>query len=302
MKRPVFINPFYQERDTLLVAGSGRSGTTWLGNIIAQCPGFMTLFEPFDYRHVPELSVSSLRQYIRPDEKTHVLDKTISAVLRGKLRNEWMLSQNTRNLAWRILVKEIRANLFLGYIQNRFNSKIIFVVRHPCAVVLSRMELKWETHLDDFLNQQELVEDYLTPYVDLIHNANSEPVKHAVMWSIENMVPLVQMRQHHFIFCIYEDLIAKTDEELNRIFALAGLKVPEKTHSLALQPASTSSSKKTVSGRKDYAGYWKTKLCKDDITSILDTVHTFGIDLYGDTTVPNHDSSWLRQDRENHAP
>lgn len=29
MKNPLFINPFHKPSDTILVAGGGRSGTTW---------------------------------------------------------------------------------------------------------------------------------------------------------------------------------------------------------------------------------------------------------------------------------
>ncbi|HEX9666466.1 MAG TPA: hypothetical protein VGA95_07905 [Thermodesulfobacteriota bacterium] len=94
--------------------------------MIGSCPGFLSLFEPFDYRHVPELNIFSLRPYIRPNQASHRKDEAINRILRGELRNDWMLSQNTRKISWRILVRAIRANLFLAYIKNRFNNRIGF--------------------------------------------------------------------------------------------------------------------------------------------------------------------------------
>ena len=90
----------------------------------------------------------------------------------GKIRNEWILSQNNRKFTWRILIKEIRAKLFLGYLKNRFKNPIVFIIRHPCETVLSRMRMKWETHLDHFLKQVDLMEDYLYPFEHLMKNAD----------------------------------------------------------------------------------------------------------------------------------
>ena len=136
MITPIFLNPIYSPSDTVLVVGSGRSGTTWLGNMIGQWPGFLSLFEPFDYRHVPEINITSLRPYIRMNETSNPLDDIIRNVLLGKYKNAWTLSENTRRFTWRILIKDIRINLLLPYIRQRFGNRIIYIIRHPCATVL----------------------------------------------------------------------------------------------------------------------------------------------------------------------
>ncbi len=278
--QPVFFNPFYKPSDTILVTGSGRSGTTWLGNIIGSCSGFLSLFEPFNYKYVPQINTSSLRPYIRPDSKEHRLDKTIEDVLLGKIRNKWILSENRRNVTWRIIVKEIRANLFLGYLKKRFKNPIIFTTRHPCAVVLSRMKKKWETHLDTFLDQQELMEDYLYPFEGLIRGCKKDIEKHAIMWSIENMIPLKQLENEEAIFCKYENLVTKR-EELERVFTLLGLKMPCGISDKISKPTDVSTNKDRnylIEGRNLQG--WKSELNKDEVRTISDIVSSFGIDLY----------------------
>ena len=42
---PIFLPK--RERKDIIIAGSGRGGTTWLLNIIASLPGYRVIFEPF---------------------------------------------------------------------------------------------------------------------------------------------------------------------------------------------------------------------------------------------------------------
>jgi hypothetical protein len=293
MIEPIFFNPFYKPEDTILIAGSGRSGTTWLGDIIGSSPGFLSLFEPFDPRHVPQKNISSLRLYLRANKKSHYLDELIHDVFYGKLRNEWILSQNTRKITWRILIKEIRANLFLGYLKNRFKNKIVFIVRHPCSVVLSRIESKWETHIDDFLKQEELMEDFLSPFESLMNNAENEFEKHAIMWSVENLVPLRQLSKEDYTLCFYEDLIQKENEEMRKIFGEFGLRVPSNIKKIVSKPSRLSNNKKKIEG-VDRLTYWKSKLKRKEIETILKIVHSFGVDMYTDDIMPNLDCNFLK--------
>ena len=39
----------------------------------------------------------------------------------------------------RYVIKEIRANLMLDWLSSRTNARIVYVIRHPCAVIASRL-------------------------------------------------------------------------------------------------------------------------------------------------------------------
>jgi hypothetical protein len=81
-------------------------------------------------------------------------------------------------------------------------------MRHPCAVVLSRIELGWATDRDiePFLVQPHLLEDHLDPYFDLIYRAETVEEKHAVIWSVSNLVPLKQFNSNEWKVVYYENL------------------------------------------------------------------------------------------------
>jgi len=207
----------------VVLAGSGRSGTTWLANILAANPNFMVSFEPFDRRRVPQAAPLPLRPYVRPDEDYPQWEPYIRSVLNGSLQNEWVNRLINRPWAWRLLVKKIRGTMILGWPEHIFGCHIVFIIRHPCAIVLSRIRSECETHIDELLDQPQLVGDYLEPHLDTIQNANSEVEKHALMWCIENYVPLHQLQHMNWIFLTYEQFFKDPQEMSARVLKKLGI-------------------------------------------------------------------------------
>ena len=76
-------------------------------------------------------------------------------MLSGKIGNEWIDQDrgrlNSARDSGKILVKDIRVNGLLGWIDKNFHCSIVYIIRHPCAVIASRLKLKWETHIEAFL-------------------------------------------------------------------------------------------------------------------------------------------------------
>ncbi|NIP33259.1 hypothetical protein GWO25_05260, partial [Candidatus Saccharibacteria bacterium] len=110
----------------------------------------------------------------RPEEPNYALEKFCRQIFTGAIRHPWIDRQvEYLNADFRV-IKAIRANLLLKWVHERFpEMPQIFIIRHPCAVVLSRMELGWDTDKDiaPFLSQPKLIEDFLDPYLDVIEQA-----------------------------------------------------------------------------------------------------------------------------------
>lgn len=279
---------------TVILAGSGRSGTTWLGNIIAANPNFRIIFEPFEQNHVPQAAILPRRSYARPSNTYPEWIPFVKDALSGKINNKWIQRDGNRWWAPRILVKEIRANLMLGWIDRTFHPKIVFIIRHPCAVVLSRLKLKWTINLSGLLLQSELVADYLDPFVDLILRAKTEAQKQAVLWSVENLVPLSQLREFGWIFCTYEHLYCDPDNEVNRI--LKGLEIRKTvlTQRAIRQVSMVTRSDSPIVKRENPLAEWQKRLTKKETDDILRVVEAFGINLYCDAVMPDlRFLSWL---------
>lgn len=273
-------------RNSIVLAGSGRSGTTWVGNVIAANPMVAIIFEPFDRRRVAEVAALPLRAYARPMGRYPEWEPVVERVLRGAVQNEWTQRQGRRWWANKRLIKTIRATLMLGWLTERFQPRIVYITRHPCAVVLSRLKLKWETHLDVFLGQTELVEDYLAPFIDLIEGAETSIARHALMWAVENFVPLQQEQRKEWVWCTYEELYTQPEAEADRILRELGMRKNWLTKRALNRISMVTRADSALTEQRDALTEWQRQLSSEEIRIILDLVAAFGIDIYGSDIMP----------------
>lgn len=165
----------------VIVFGSGRSGTTWVQDALAEANDYATVFEPLHPDAVPGAARYANR-YVRPGTRDPELSAFMRSALEGSLAPVWTglrtrpdrlrpslatLSsiEGLRNLrasytkfvrAWLAraprsgrpkIVKFIRANLLADWLVAEFDVRGVVIVRHPCAVlssVLHRKGNEWE--------------------------------------------------------------------------------------------------------------------------------------------------------------
>jgi hypothetical protein len=285
-----YFNPNPDIHRSILVAGTARSGTTWLGDLIASQIPSRILFEPFNPDLVSDYRRFHYFQYMRPGTENPEFYAFAQKIFTGEIRNRWIDGKNERINSKFRLVKEIRANLALKWLHDNFPEvPIIFIMRHPCAVVLSRMELGWATDRDiePFLSQPQLVEDYLGPYLDLIRSAGNSEEKHAIIWSVSNLVPLKQFNSNELKVVYYENLCTQPEIELPGIFEAIGYQYSAPLVTGSNQPSQTTRRASAVVTGTNKTENWKKKLSRSQIDNILQVVQAFGLGhLYGDSTLP----------------
>jgi len=152
----------------ILLTGSGRSGTTWITDILASSPGIQLIFEPLFpmwSREVEDLTgwhetdqevhSSHIRSYyLRATGNYPGWERYLPRVLEGKIRNYWTDYRRDAFFPSRFLFKFVRANLMLGNIYENFKPKIVYTIRHPCAVVASRMAISWHVDVAGYLGSR----------------------------------------------------------------------------------------------------------------------------------------------------
>ena len=245
-----------------IIAGSGRSGTTWILDCLAESNELDTIFEPLHPKCVPGARKFAER-YIRDEDSVPELKKLIEKIFSGNLKSIWanyrirpdrfqpwsnnpaFQHHNTnlfskgkillsgykkffynyvkyRKKTGSKIVKFIRANLMLGWITKNFEAKIVLVIRHPASVISSRLRLiekdgnnHWgvKDALQKYWNDQNLREDYLQKYEDVFKVKLSLTSELAVLWCIENAIPLIKAQKNGQCVIFYEDLI--TDPKRN---------------------------------------------------------------------------------------
>jgi hypothetical protein len=265
--------------NAIILAGSGRSGTTWLGNIIAG-DDIRILFEPFDERHVPELKGLGLRPYFDPGKEYSDWRPLIEKVLSGELKNPWIDQDagrfNPERDSGRILIKEIRANGMLAWISRNYGCKIAYLLRHPCSVIASRIQLKWDTHVEEYLEQDDFIKEYCPGLEKISREAKTAAQRHALMWCLENIVPLRQLSEYHWITCKFEELAANPEWEAERILALLGLEFDEARKKAVHEPSRTSWGENP----KRALGAWREQLSEKEKEEIGRILNFFGIETY----------------------
>jgi len=292
---PTFCSVFYRdtnrdERRSFMVAGTGRSGTTWLAEIIRSQVPCRLMFEPFNPRKVSAYRSFNYFQYMRPEETNAELRKYCLTVFTGNIRDPWIDRDVSVLRPQSRLIKDIRANLMLRWLCREFPSiPVVFLVRHPCAVVSSRMKLAWATDSDiaPLLGQPRLVEDHLADKIRVFERAKTPEEKHALVWCVSNLVPLRQFGAGELTTVFYENLCANPSQEIDRIFRRLGHPYDASVFGRLHQPSMMSSQGSAVVTGDDRIAGWQKELSPRQIRAVLGVVEAFGLgDLYGESAMP----------------
>jgi hypothetical protein len=285
----------YRDRDgdigkSVIIAGTGRSGTTWVADLISSEIPCRIMFEPFHSKKIKEFSRFSYFQYMKPTEQNDALLSYCNRVFTGNIRDPWIDSKLDHIFHRLRIIKDIRVNLFLKWIRNHFsNLPIIYVIRHPCAVVLSRLELHWATDGDiiPILSQKSLVDDFLLDKIGIIEGAKTHEEKHAIIWCISNLIPIRQFQLDRLNVVFYENLCVNPEAEVPKIFDTINQWSQHSLFEFTDKPSGTIKPfSAIVTGENKVTG-WKKKLSAAQIKRILSVVERFGLNyIYDDAYMP----------------
>jgi len=278
---------------TVFLAGSGRSGTTWLSGLVNHDAAYRQIFEPFHPGKVEGFRGFGSKQYLRPGDRREEFLAPAREAVTGQLRSRWS-DRGGALVARRRLVKDIRANLLLGWLADNFpGMPMVLLMRHPCAVVSSRLALGWRDNLDETMAQGDLVEDHLTAVEDHIRAARDPFERHLFLWCIDNRVPLRQFRPGAIHLCFYENLVAHPEPELRRLFAFVGREYDDGVLGRLGRPSPTS----RPNGRPSLDG-WRGRVGGGQLERAVEVLDLFGLDgIYGRGTMPNPAAALTLMDR-----
>jgi hypothetical protein len=303
-------------RDSIFLAGTGRSGTTWVSDIINYKNEYRFVFEPFHRGKVKLCKGFRRKQYLRPDDRREEFLRPARIILSGALRRHYWADlfngghlrkgrvvkeiHANRSIYWadrmdmgfvpgRRLIKDVRANLMLGWIHANFPEiPIVLLLRHPCAVAHSKIKLGWKPNLDEFLSQRELVEDFLEPFEDEMRSTETDFERHLFTWCVENYVPLKLLGHGggHLVF--YEKLCEDPQREVERLFAFLGKNFDESVFEKMNKPSLLSTPGSAILSDERLVGGWRTHVTPAQLERAIEILSLFGLDkIYSEKAVPN---------------
>jgi len=314
-----------------VIAGSGRSGTTWILDVIASATNLRTVFEPL-HPVVGAVAGEFANRYISPSADPPRLRSFMDKLFKGEMRGLWTdyrvipdrLLPTTRILVsqreaytlytryrdlcrgvvafrWRrsegIAVKFIRANLMLEWIRYNYDVKILFALRHPCAVIESKLRLDaaakkaglhkgaadWDPFslLERYFSDGDLGRDFIDNIKAQIDTAQINSVEaHALVWCIENARVLKSVEKNADCLVYYEHLVTNGRGAWMQVFEKLGYS-GELTDAWINEPSQQASQDFKESGsKKARISRWLDRLSEQDKQSIQRIFDIFDIKVY----------------------
>lgn len=286
------------QTDSIFIAGSGRTGTTWLADVLNWHDDYRNMYEPFHASRVPECAAFRPLQYLRPSNEDPRFVGPARRVFCGRIRNSWIDQYNRRVFARKRLIKDVRTTLALRWIYERFpGMPIVVTMRHPCATALSHAQMRWADATPLLLEQPDLIADHLTPFLDLLH-AKHEPFLASVLqWCVEYFVMLGAFGPGEIFLTFYERLWTSPETELAELCRFIGASYdPKMLDALATPSVQATRSRRmtpsaVVSG-KDPVSSWRDDVTPEQVDGARRILRRFGLDgIYGDGDTPNRDEA-----------
>ena len=279
LKSLAYVDLAPSHRDTVLLLGSARSGTTWVGEVIDRNHDHRVIFEPLRADRVPAARVFANGQYLRRDDDDPRYIEPMTRILTGRMRNPWADHLNHVVVARRRLVKEIRANLLVPWLVDRFpGMPVVLLVRHPLGVASSRRELGWSDHLADALVQPDLVHDHLTSEQQRFLTGLTDPFARAVAQAgVEMLVALRMSSPEQVLAVTYEGLILEPRVQAERVLRHVGQEPDAALDGALDRPSHLSRADSAVKTGADRVAAWTTRVDAEDRARAREVLELLGL-------------------------
>ena len=300
-----------------LIAGSGRSGTTWVQDALATANGLRPVFEPL-HPAVSAVGERYAHRALAPDESHPELRRFLEAVCLGRNQDLWTTYRRQRRWLfpprekfstlsdaarvyrnWKRflgdvpslmrmsqgrvpLVKCIRANLMLGWLSRQFECSTVLLVRHPGAVIESKLQGYWNVQavLAGFRGDAGFHELTGGRYHSLLNRDLSHVAAMAALWVIENQYAIEHAARDKVTVVHYECLTSRPTLEwqhICRALSLANVPPPKVIAKPSQQSSPAFSTSEAAAAA---APRWMRSLSPEQLGQIQEVLDEVAFGLY----------------------
>lgn len=291
----------------VLVTGSPRSGTTWVGKMLSESEELYYVHEPFNPNYPPGSGICNVRfshhQTYVTDDNEVAYYRPIRDMIEGKYNLRAALGdvkslqdvrkalagqrrlREYRRQGMSPLIKDPIALMSAGWLGRRFDINVVVMIRHPAAFAASMKRLNWGFDPSLWaLSQPMLLRDYLSPFEPELQGLLSSRAgiveQAAMLWKIAYFVVWkYQMKFPDWIFLRHEDLARDPLAGYKRLFGALGLRFTDEARDKIVE-SSSESNPIHASGAdrllrlnsKAVISQWHEALTADEIQRIRDIV------------------------------
>lgn len=295
-----------ENKSPVLVTGAHRTGTTWVGKMLAASSTLTYISEPLNILHRPGVMRAQTLHwymYICEENEAEYLDalkETLSYRYHfwkeiGSLRSVKDILRMWRDLYFfasgRLfrrtpLIKDPFAVFSIPWFIKRFSCRVLVVVRHPAAFASSLVRLGWSFDFRHLLSQPLLMRDYLAPFREEMIASVNRPddiiEQAALLWRMIYQVVQIQTLRHPEISLVrHEDLSIDPVEGFREVYRVLGIPFTPRVER-AIQQTSSRGNPAEISRKQVHSirldsranlDNWKRRLKQEDIRRIYDATH-----------------------------
>lgn len=197
-----------------------RSGSTWASSVLNFDGRFSIYFEPCHADFSPELQGEPLVRYSRIGHLPRSYSSLYCDILDRRISRERLGPINPGQPS--LLIKDVNALLIAGAVVEQLPAlQAVCLVRDPMEVAASKMRLsnwRWAT-IEELLQQQDLVDDWLAPHLDLLRSSTTMFQKHVAVWGAMYFVATRQLGGRAVLLS-YRQLRADPIAALSKVYGV----------------------------------------------------------------------------------
>lgn len=285
----------------ILVTGAHRTGTTWVGRILATAPDVAYISEPLNVFHGPGVlgyRVDNWYAYICPENEPRYLPAFrqllsyryhLGAALMsirsvrdlGRMARDFAIFAAARLRRQTALLKDPFAVFSLRWFAERLMCRTVVTVRHPAAFASGLKRLNWAFDFQNLMRQPLLMRDHLESYHPAMLSGSARDVigQAGLLWTmiyatvhkLRSSVPGVHVVRQ-------EDLALKPVEGFRQLYGQLGLEYSPRIESAIVESSRAGnpaelSRRRTHSVRMDSRASlnnWKQRLSPAEVARVRD--------------------------------
>ncbi len=279
----------------ILVTGSHRSGSTWIGKVISTSDEVGYVREPFNlgmrwYNHPFSHQLEYISNACPPEHQEKTLQYMRSFIgFPGGMA--WARLFHCRSLAelyfafrdltafrrrfrQRVLFKDPVAIFSSEWIYRMFDCDVVIIIRHPAAFVASLKVKNWTYDFNNLWDQKELMKSYLSDYADEIRRHVEEPqdiISQGILfWNIyyDTILTFQEKYKDEWIFIKHEDFSLHPMESFTQLFQDLHLEMTDKVKQMIQSSTTAENESVHMRNAAENVHSWKERLTKDEIERI----------------------------------
>ena len=298
----------------ILITGAHRSGTSWVGKMLAAGGQTALINEPFNRSHQTGMMRAPVRslytyvcnqneaEYLVPMRETlayryHYWAQFTSHPARDLPRAAreafgFLKGRLTRR---RPLLKDPFALFSVPWFTERLHCQVVVVVRHPLAFASSLKRLNWSFDFGDLLGQPLLMDRLLSPWQGEMEQMQRRPgdviSQASLLWRvIYGTVAGYRVTQPCLTVVRHEDLSLHPVKGFRQLYAALGLTFSAPAERTIIRSSRENNPTELAAGdphavrlnSRANLQNWKHRLSGEEMERVLEATHDIAAFFYGD--------------------